>query len=102
MFCALKLTKIYSSLRLVVGTNRWNQGGQSLAVSGNVTHQHYVSATIKNDIGILYTAIPITFNQLTAPVPLSFEYVGGGVLARAAGWGRISVSRYTNFELIFA
>ncbi|KAL0878774.1 hypothetical protein ABMA27_003808 [Loxostege sticticalis] len=81
-----------SSLRVTVGTNRWNQGGQTLALTGNATHPHYVRATIKNDLTMLYTASNIIFNNLVRPVTLSFDYVGGGVQARAAGWGRTSAN----------
>ncbi|XP_028156343.1 trypsin delta-like [Ostrinia furnacalis] len=83
-----------SSLRVTVGTNRWNQGGQTLSLSGNATHQHYVSGTIKNDIGMLFTASNIVFNNLVRPISLSFDFVPGNVQARAAGWGRTSVSYF--------
>ncbi|CAH0400131.1 unnamed protein product [Chilo suppressalis] len=78
-----------SGLRIVVGTNRWAQGGSLHSVSSNVTHQHYVSATIKNDLGVLYTSTPIEFSATIRPIFLDFELVGADVVSRAAGWGRI-------------
>ncbi|KAL0878773.1 hypothetical protein ABMA27_003807 [Loxostege sticticalis] len=79
-----------SSLRVIVGTNRWNRGGQTLALTSNATHPHYVSWTLKNDIAMLYTASNIIFNNQVRPVTLNFNYIGGGVQARAVGWGRTS------------
>ncbi|KPJ15683.1 Chymotrypsin-2 [Papilio machaon] len=78
-----------SSLRVTVGTNRWNSGGQSYSLSRNVTHPNYVSATIKNDIGILVTSSNVAFSNLVQPVVLSYDYIGAGVRSKAAGWGRI-------------
>ncbi|KAI5630983.1 trypsin domain-containing protein [Phthorimaea operculella] len=89
-----------STLRVTVGTNRWNFGGQTYSVARNVTHQNYVSQTIKNDIGILVTSSNIIFSELVVPavkqthikahaVIPSYNFVGADVTARAAGFGRI-------------
>ncbi|KAJ2951594.1 hypothetical protein O0L34_g13748 [Tuta absoluta] len=78
-----------SSLRVTVGTNRWNVGGQTLTIARNVTHQNYVSQIIKNDIGILVTERNIIFSDRVVPVIPSYEFVGPDVTARAAGYGRI-------------
>ncbi|XP_045537012.1 uncharacterized protein LOC106710086 [Papilio machaon] len=85
---------VYSSgalsryLRVTVGTNRWNSGGQSYNLSRNVTHPNYVSTTIKNDIGILVTSTNVVFSNLVQPVVLSYDHIGAGVRSKAAGWGR--------------
>ncbi|KAL0829100.1 hypothetical protein ABMA28_003954 [Loxostege sticticalis] len=81
-----------SSLRVTVGTNSWNQGGQTLALSGNATHPHYMRSNIKNDLAMLYTVSNIVFNNLVRPITLSYDFVGAGVQARAAGWGRITAN----------
>ncbi|XP_068632247.1 transmembrane protease serine 9-like [Battus philenor] len=78
-----------NSLRVTVGTNRWNSGGQLYSLSRNITHPHYVSSIIKNDIGILVTSNNVALSNRVQLVPLSFDNIGGGVLSRAAGWGRI-------------
>ncbi|XP_049875187.1 chymotrypsin-1-like [Pectinophora gossypiella] len=83
---------LVSSLRVTVGTNRWNTGGSTYALQRNVTHQNYVHQTIKNDIGLLITSADIQFNAVVAPVQLSFSFVPAGVIGRAAGWGRTRVS----------
>ncbi|XP_037293313.1 chymotrypsin-2 [Manduca sexta] len=78
-----------STLRLTVGTNFWNQGGTMYTVARNITHPHYVSATIKNDIGLFITHNNIIDTTVVRSIPLNFDYVPGGVLTRVAGWGRI-------------
>ncbi|KAL0829103.1 hypothetical protein ABMA28_003957 [Loxostege sticticalis] len=88
------------SLRVTVGTNRWNQGGQTLALTGNNTHPHYVRQTVKNDLAMLYTVSDIIFNNLVRPISLSFVYVGGGVQARAAGWGQTGATAPVSPQLL--
>ncbi|XP_022826808.1 chymotrypsin-2-like [Spodoptera litura] len=78
-----------SSLRATVGTNRWNSGGTSYRLARNVTHPNYVSATIKNDIGVLITSSNVALNNLVQVVPITYNFIGQGVQARVAGWGRI-------------
>lgn len=75
-----------------VGTNTFGTGGQSYAFARNVTHVNYISSTIKNDIGVLITSSDIAYSNVVQPVTLAFDFAGGGVLSRAAGWGRIVVS----------
>ncbi|XP_026741847.1 chymotrypsin-2-like [Trichoplusia ni] len=78
-----------SSLRVTVGTNRWNSGGQTYRLSRNVTHPNFVSATLRNDISLLITTADIATNNRVQVVPLSYDFVGEGVRTRVAGWGRI-------------
>lgn len=66
----------------------------------NVSHPNYVSQTIKNDIGLLITRQSITLSNTVQPVSLAFDFAGGGVLSRAAGWGRIVVSLFEYLCLI--
>nr|ACR15983.2 serine protease 33 [Mamestra configurata] len=78
-----------SSLRVTVGTNRWNSGGTAYTLARNVTHPNYVSATIKNDIGILITSANVALTNLVQTVPITYSFIGQGVASRVAGWGRI-------------
>ncbi|KOB74753.1 Serine protease 33 [Operophtera brumata] len=55
------------------------------SVTRNVTHQHYVSATIKNDIGVLITSANVALSALVHPIPLTYEEIPGGVPTRANG-----------------
>ncbi|XP_047997515.1 chymotrypsin-1-like [Leguminivora glycinivorella] len=86
---AYSLGRLSTSLRVTVGTNRWNLGGQTYSLDRNVTHQHYVEELIKNDIGLLITTTDIVYSSTVRPVALSFEQVGPGVPSRVAGWGRV-------------
>ncbi|CAG5043397.1 unnamed protein product [Parnassius apollo] len=78
-----------SSLRVTVGTNRWNTGGTSYTISRNVTHPNYAASTIKNDIGVLVVSSDVALSSTVQLVPLSSDFIGEGVLSKAAGWGRI-------------
>ncbi|KAL0878771.1 hypothetical protein ABMA27_003805 [Loxostege sticticalis] len=89
-----------SSLRVTVGTNRWNQGGVSLSLSGNATHEHYVSQTIKNDVGLLFTSTPIQYTNRIQPITVSYDYAGAGIQSRAAGWGRIRAGGPISAQLL--
>ncbi|XP_072948488.1 chymotrypsin-1-like [Epargyreus clarus] len=79
-----------SSLRGHVGTNRWNSGGQTVAFQRHLIHPNYVQATIKNDIGVLTTSAVINFNARVAAVALNWDWIGGNIPSRVAGWGRTS------------
>ncbi|CAG9788248.1 unnamed protein product [Diatraea saccharalis] len=88
-----------SNLRVRVGSNHWNQG-IAHRVSSNVTHQHYVSSIIKNDIGILITETNIVFGNLVRPIVIDFEYAGANIESRAAGWGRIRAGGSISAQLL--
>ncbi|CAK1583076.1 unnamed protein product [Parnassius mnemosyne] len=83
------LGSLSSSLRVTVGTNRWNKGGASYSVSRNITHPNYLVSTIKNDVGVLVVSSDVALSNTVQPVPLSSDYIGEGVSAKAAGWGRV-------------
>ncbi|XP_021203513.2 chymotrypsin-2 [Bombyx mori] len=94
------LGSLSGNLRLTVGTNQWNSGGSLHTVSRNITHPHYVSNTIKNDLGILITSSNIVFNNRVRPISLSFDYVPGGVPVRVAGWGRVRANGALSTNLL--
>ncbi|XP_046968278.1 chymotrypsin-2-like [Vanessa cardui] len=79
------------SLRVAVGTNRWNIGGRSFSVVRNITHENWNSLTVKNDIGILVTGDIMPLNDRIQPVTLNYDYVIGDVTSLVAGWGRTVV-----------
>nr|AFM77775.1 chymotrypsin-like serine protease 16 [Ostrinia nubilalis] len=89
-----------SSLRVTVGTNNWNQGGVAYGLARNVTHEHYVSQIIKNDIGVLITSSPVVFTNLVQPITVSYDYAGAGIQSRAAGWGRIRAGGPISAQLL--
>ncbi|CAG9583003.1 unnamed protein product [Danaus chrysippus] len=79
---------LLSSLRGVVGTNRWNFGGVEHQFASNITHPNYVASTIKNDIGFLVTSQEVSLNDNIQLVPISYDFIGGDVPAVIHGWGR--------------
>ncbi|XP_068632220.1 chymotrypsin-1-like [Battus philenor] len=83
---------LLSSLRIVVGTNTWDSEGQLYEISHNFTHQEYNSKTIQNDIGMLVTSSDMKLSDTVKLVPLSYDFVGGNVNCRVAGWGRVLAS----------
>ncbi|KAJ8719975.1 hypothetical protein PYW07_012018 [Mythimna separata] len=78
-----------SGLRVTVGTNRWNSGGQTYTLLRHVNHAQYNPSTIKNDIGVLITSSTVVLNNQVRTVPITYAFIGGGVASRVAGWGRI-------------
>jgi hypothetical protein len=82
------------SLRLIVGTNHWNHGGQQYSVTSNMTHHQYSPILVKNDIALLYTSAAILYGNLVKPVPISFDHIGGGTIGVSAGWGQTWVSKH--------
>ncbi|KAJ8719340.1 hypothetical protein PYW08_011515 [Mythimna loreyi] len=79
-----------STLRVTVGTNRWNSGGQTYALHRHINHGHYVPSTLKNDIGLLITSTFVALNNQVRTVPITYAFIGGGVASTVAGWGRTS------------
>ncbi|KAL0829104.1 hypothetical protein ABMA28_003958 [Loxostege sticticalis] len=77
-----------SSLRLSVGSDRWNSTADQYLVSGNATHPNYVSQFTKNDIAMLFTYTDIVFSRRVRPIAIGYEFIGAGVKTRVAGWGR--------------
>ncbi|CAH0625225.1 unnamed protein product [Chrysodeixis includens] len=75
------------SLRVIVGTNRWNRDGEIYRIERNVTHPHYVVGTIKNDLTLLITAEDVQLSSRVQTIPITYDYIGGGVPATVAGWG---------------
>ncbi|CAD0197580.1 unnamed protein product [Chrysodeixis includens] len=77
------------SLRVTVGTNRWDVDGQTYRLSHHITHPEYDWFYLVHDIGLLITDTDIEFSARVQPVPLSFDFIPGGEEARLGGWGRI-------------
>ncbi|KOB72401.1 Serine protease 33 [Operophtera brumata] len=88
-----------SYLRVTVGTNYWNTGGQTYSVTRYVMHQHYNPATYTNDIGLLITASNVEFSKLVRPIQLSYDDILGGVHTKVTGWGRTEDNGYISEPL---
>ncbi|XP_022826440.1 chymotrypsin-1-like [Spodoptera litura] len=90
---------LVSTFRLNIGSNLWN-GGTDYVVARNVTHPNWYRPTIKEDIGVLITAINVALSNLVQPVPLTYDYIGGEVPSIVAGWGRVRAGGAISHQLL--
>ncbi|XP_049875195.1 chymotrypsin-1-like isoform X1 [Pectinophora gossypiella] len=72
---------------VIVGTNHWASGGTKYSVTKSIRHPGYNHTMRIHDLGLIITALEIKFTEVISPVALGGDFVGGGVLARATGWG---------------
>ncbi|CAH4031641.1 unnamed protein product [Pieris brassicae] len=81
------------TLRVIVGTNRWNVGGEAYRVQRNITHPKHIyirdPLNVEYDIGLLVTSTEVVLSDRVKLVPVSLDHIGPGVRGRVAGWGRI-------------
>lgn len=77
---------------VVVGTVLLTSGGIVHQASAFIHHPDYNSTSISNDISVVQTATTIIFTENVQPIAMGADFIGGGVLAQASGWGRTSVS----------
>lgn len=80
-----------NAVRVVVGTNLLNSGGQVHQSSRIVNHGSYNSQTIANDVSVVQTATTMTFNAAVQAIALGSAQVGA-VAAVVSGWGGTTVS----------
>lgn len=83
--------RVLLNLKVVVGTTRLSGGGQSYYVLQLVHHPNFNPYTLANDIALVKTTATIAFSELVQRIALAGHFVGGGVQAVAAGWGRSEV-----------
>ncbi|XP_068632196.1 chymotrypsin-2-like [Battus philenor] len=91
---------LISSFEAVVGSNQWNSDDIVVKFSRYVNHPGWDWITIKNDIGILFLTEDLTFTERVQPVPLSFEWVGGGEESFVTGWGMTNWGIPDNLQLL--
>ncbi|CAH2041750.1 unnamed protein product, partial [Iphiclides podalirius] len=89
-----------NTLRVTVGTNRWNVGGTSYNVARNISHPNYVQATIKNDIGLLITTANVAPSNSVRTIALNYDFIGGNVASRVTGWGRVRQNGALSADLL--
>lgn len=84
---------VYSNIKVRVGSNYTNSGGQTIAVAGAVVHPSYDSNSMENDIALLRLASDASSEVLPIPTPDILAQAGQpGDLATVSGWGRTSES----------
>ncbi|CAH2090061.1 unnamed protein product [Euphydryas editha] len=85
---AVRRDRTFRLLRVVVGTNQWNYGGQTYSVAKMITHERWNPSTVKNDIGFLITTTRMRLTDRVQLIALNFDYIGGNITSKVAGWGR--------------
>ncbi|CAH0726798.1 unnamed protein product, partial [Brenthis ino] len=89
-----------NNFRGVVGTNNFYTGGTVIKFVRNITHPHYVSSIIKNDIGILVSRSDIALNNNVKLVGLNYNWMGAGVATTVTGWGRNGETGHISYNLL--
>lgn len=85
------ISRTAATTRVVVGTHLRLSGGVMHEVQTLINHAQYNSNTLENDICLLRTSTPMTFNAQTAAIPITTAYVSSGA-GVVSGWGQTSVS----------
>lgn len=68
-------------ITVMVGSNLLNSGGFFHPAQAIVVHPLYNDVTLENDVALLQTTTPFTFNARVQPIALGSNFVGGGVTA---------------------
>lgn len=82
-----------TAITVVLGTNTLDKGGDEYASIKRLMHPNYISAFIKNDIGLIQLDKDIVFGDKVKPIALptqNFDKVD--YPATLSGWGTTSVS----------
>lgn len=79
--------KILATTVVVVGTLGSTLGGTTYTLSDIVRHECYYAETRANDISLLKTQNPISYNAKVQPIALDTTVIGAGSVALALGWG---------------
>lgn len=79
-----------ANTRVVVNTIFLLTGGYSHIPSVIRNHPNFNAVTLANDISVIQTAGPMTFNANVKAIALASGAVGGGVDATVSGWGQLS------------
>lgn len=80
-----------AAIRAVLGAHHRQTGGTPYAIERIVNHPNWNSLLLTNDISVLRTTAPIVWTARIRPIGIGTSArVGGGVPARASGWGQTS------------
>lgn len=73
------------------GTSKYNVGGQVPKISKIISHANYNSATLGNDISILFLQKPLSLSSKVAIITVDDKYdvLPAGAVVFATGWGKV-------------
>lgn len=77
------------NVTLYVGSNKQSGGGQYYKPSLYIMHENYNHDKIHNDIGLIKTEVPFSFNANVQAIVLSRTRPADGVQLDQIGWGSI-------------
>ncbi|XP_067633518.1 trypsin alpha-4-like [Eurosta solidaginis] len=81
------LSQSSSAMKVRAGSSFWNSGGMLVQVASYKIHRRYNPLNMKNDIGIIRLATPLTFKSNIKPIPLATITPEDGTDAVTSGWG---------------
>ncbi|CAG5043403.1 unnamed protein product [Parnassius apollo] len=89
------------SFYAVVGSNQWASDKTITRFKHYINHPNWDWVTIKNDIGVLCLTEELELNDRMSTIPLSFDYVDGGLNSFVTGWGRVGIRIEDNVVNLF-
>lgn len=82
------INSVAANTGIIVGNLLLSTGGVNVGTITIINHPEYVPQTLANDISLLQTRDTIPFGPNVEPLAIGSDFVGAGVTATAAGWGR--------------
>ncbi|XP_050097528.1 chymotrypsin-2-like [Anopheles aquasalis] len=79
-------------LKVLVGTNKLNAGGQLIHVKEVFIHSRYNKPTFHNDIALVKLESELKYSELVKPIEYSEQVVPESSILTLTGWGRLSTN----------
>ncbi|XP_055705677.1 chymotrypsin-2-like [Phlebotomus papatasi] len=77
---------------IVVGALQLNSGGRNVFTNSIVNHPNYNGNNFNNDVSVLQSRDSIGTSNTVRPMTVGSSFVGGGLQATVAGWGRTAAN----------
>ncbi|CAK1550807.1 unnamed protein product [Leptosia nina] len=87
--CTERFTK--DQIRVVVGTNSLNSGGDLYEVEKIIRHEKYNNTSFANDVEVIKVKKDIKFGAKVKAISLPTSNTGGDVQLVTSGWGYIDI-----------
>ncbi|GJQ80486.1 hypothetical protein Trydic_g12381 [Trypoxylus dichotomus] len=76
-----------STIKVVVGTNRWGSTGVAVRIQRVVMHPDYSEGEIPNNLALIQLASALTYSNTIAPVTIDMEDPGSTTDVTVFSWG---------------